>query len=68
MSNTDVAINTEVVSITGAREITRVKKISSVQDLQNPYSARSVESYLPFRETLGRKADGVKDGKTKLMT
>jgi hypothetical protein len=55
--NTDVAINTEVVSITGAREITRVKIISSVQDLQNPYSARSVEVYLPFRETLGRKAD-----------
>src|SRR5207248_9823484 len=51
ISDTDVIRITGVVSTTGARMNTRVKKISPIQDLQNPYSAWFVENQMPFRQS-----------------
>jgi hypothetical protein len=52
----EVMKNTGVVSTTEVKVITRVKKISSVQDLENLYSARIVE------DRKARKADIEREG------
>ena len=66
INDTDVMRITGVVLTTGAREITCVKKISSIQDLQNPYSAWLVENQVPFPVVVRPEGGSEQIGKDKI--
>jgi hypothetical protein len=46
--------------------ITRVKKISSIQDLQNPYSAWFVENQMPFPAVVMPEGGSGRKGRDKI--